>query len=260
MRTRLTKTRRGVTLTELLVVLAIIGLLSTIAIPVYLTRMEGARIRTAQAELQEIANAEEICALYHGFYVPLQLLDNVAEEDNVGRTTNPPADAFWNETPGNIYLVDPYRRATAQAGSGQWRLSDTNIQRVADLRNAWQGPFLNAQRVYLPPDITRAYTSEQVRRDFPLDPWGQPYRFFSPIGPIGQNWYQTDPVAQNNDGFSDGRILNDSSNDPFDRYAIVSFGPNGALDDPFDQFGDDITYQFGMVFSTSHFYRYYRTH
>lgn len=259
--------RRAVTLTELLVVLAIIGLLATIAIPVYLTRMENARIRTAQQEVREIAHAEEQCAIFHGFYVPIQLLDNIAEEDRgAGYVAVPPADTFANEIASNIYLIDPYQRASIQAAGvfpvpgGQFRLSDIQVPRVNALITEWQGPFLNAQRVYRRPTALGGVgaTSEDVRRDFPLDPWGQPYRFFSPVGPIGTNAMTLDVNLMYSDSFSDGRVQDDPLYDYFDRYAIVSFGPNQVLDDPRDPNNDDIVYEFGMVFAATTFYRYFK--
>src|SRR3990170_2792993 len=89
------RTQGGVTLTELLVVLLIISLLSTIAIPVYVTRAENAKVNTARQETREIAQAEEQCAIIHGFYVPLQILDDLIT-DNATRQPNQ-TDDFANE-------------------------------------------------------------------------------------------------------------------------------------------------------------------
>lgn len=260
MRTRLHTTRqarRAVTLTELLVVLAIIGLLATILIPVYLNKMETAKIRTAQQECQEIAQAMEQCAIFHSFYVPIQLLDDLPRDTANVNTGNPPADSLDNESWGNIWLIDPFRDPILQAAGTQYRM-DSNIPRVVDLREEWQGPFLNAQRVFKDPLNPTGTALTDVRRDFPMDPWGQPYRFFSPVGPIGTNALQRDPFQQNSDTFSDGWMQDLDTADPFDRYAIVSFGPDQDLNQAFDPFNDDIFYEFGMVFVPTRFYRYYK--
>jgi hypothetical protein len=60
------------------------------------------------------------------------------------------------------------------------------------------------------------------------------------------------------DNFSDGRVQYDTLNDPFDRYAVVSFGPNQVLDDTQDADNDDIFYLFGMVFDATSWYAYYK--
>ena len=93
-------------------------------------------------------------------------------------------------------------------------------------------------------------TSTQVMNDHPLDPWGQPYRFYSPIGLIGSNASTSTPSSWNTNSFSDGRLT--SSDDRFDRYAIVSFGPDGEADSSSNA-DDDIIYYFGVVVSETTF-------
>ena len=71
--------RAGVTLTELLVVLVIVALMATLAVPVAINRAQQSKVTAARADAKMLAEAEEICAMIHGFYVPLQVLDDVPE-------------------------------------------------------------------------------------------------------------------------------------------------------------------------------------
>lgn len=221
-------TSRGVTLTELLVVMLIIGLLSTVAIPVYINRMEDARVRLAMAETREIAQAEEQVALIHGFYVPFQLLDDTpaipgqssSQRDDI--TQEPSAIALVNAT------VSPVSQLGNQAQLGH----ATFNPRVRNMVDNWSGPFLNPQRVYLGTDPRGPGhpdypNSTYFRLDFPMDPWGEPYRFYSPLGIIGTSGYSiSKPYSLST---SDGYLTtNDDRN--YERYAVVSWGRDNLPD------------------------------
>lgn len=242
---------RGFTLTELLVVMVIIGLLSTIIVPVYISRMEDARIRVARAECREIAQAEEQCAILHGFYVPFQVLDDMPKR------TGSPAGDYIDREPDSIKVVDPMIRPDIQrlraGGQFSFAMRDTNT-RIGNLINHWSGPFITPQRVY---DVPGGYsvgnpaweTSSEARLDFPIDPWGEPYRFYSPEGIIGAQALVTgSTTGYNTDTYFDGQLttLGDRN---FPRYAVVSFGKDnlpdvssgGALSTNLD----DIVYLFG---------------
>lgn len=60
--------KNGFTLTELLIVIAIIGILSTIAYPNYISHVQKTRRTEAQSKLVEIANRQEMYYLDHHVY------------------------------------------------------------------------------------------------------------------------------------------------------------------------------------------------
>lgn len=252
-----TTLRRAVTLTELLVVLVIISLLATIAVPVYVNKAEQARIATARREVREIAQALQQCAIIHGFYVPLQVLDDLHPGVNLA-SSNYEEDDLENSETGQYRLID----ATADPGdeiNNQLLIDDnSNNPRVRRLYEEWAGPFLQAQRVYEgEPPIPAVLTQGAVRRDYPLDPWGQPYRLYSPLGLVGNNADETNSSSWDTDSAFNGELTTQDAR--FDRYAIVSVGSDGGGvgltiggltgNDP----EDDIIYLFGGLFFETSF-------
>jgi prepilin-type N-terminal cleavage/methylation domain-containing protein len=242
----------GVTLTELLVVLVIVSILATIAVPVYINKAENARIAVAQYECRQIADAEEACAAHHGFYVPLQLLNDMPALTG----TRSEADSIDRE-PSAIFVIDP-TRSFDHLNMNQPFLSTTSIDaRVVNMIQNWQGPFLNPQRVYKgvsgsgdPINLT----GDVNRQDYPLDPWGQPYRFYAPepFGLIGSSAMNLDPLNWQTTAFSDGLVTNADSNRGYEKFAIVSYGPNGIPNTASSSDRtDDIAYFFGRVNSYS---------
>ena len=234
-----TARRRAVTLTELLVVLAIIGLLATLAVPTYLNHVEMAKVRVALTECRAYAEAELACAIQHGFFVPLQILDDVASIDD----TDNDFDDLWNsnqEFP-EILLIDPNIRPDVQQGFqfelDQYQQAGNFSKRVGDLYHGWNGPFINPARVYTGrdyvPNIPQALDDFERALDWPLDPWGNPYRLYSPLGVVGQDAdFDTNSPgsyanALESPSFGDGELTT-NGNYEFDRYAIVSYGPDGA--------------------------------
>jgi prepilin-type N-terminal cleavage/methylation domain-containing protein len=223
---------KALTLTELIVVLVILSLLAAIAIPVFVHRAAEAKLRSTQQEVREIASAEELCGLTHGIYVPIQVLDDIPNDTSNYQYP----DEIRNET--GVYVIDTLTPVNDQINN-QTRLSD-NTAKMQRVRELWQGPFLNPKRVF---ESTASGTT-QARRDYPLDPWGQPYRIYSPLGIVGSGAQNL--TSFDTDSFSDGRLT--TLDRRFDRFTIVSFGPDnepGALNDP----GDDIFYYFGTVMS-----------
>ncbi|MCB2154785.1 type II secretion system GspH family protein [bacterium] len=252
MKTFENRAMRAVTLTELLVVLAIISLLATIAVPVFVQKTHQARIATARMEVREIAMAQDMCAMTHGYYVPIHILDNVPNL-NVGSTGTAHDNFADYPTASTTYVVNPFLDLAEQVSAGQDDLAvgtaDPN-DRVAQMINYWQGPFLNAKRVYTGNDIVndpQDLTQQEVSYDFVLDPWGRPYRFYSPIGIISTASESTINATPSNNDIDDGNI-NQNQDDRFDRFAIVSFGSNGESDSStVQEFDDDIFYEFGPV-------------
>jgi prepilin-type N-terminal cleavage/methylation domain-containing protein len=244
------KRQRGLTLTELLVVMVIIGLLSTIIVPVYVNRMEEARVKVAMGECREIAEAEDQCALIHGYYVPFQVLDDRPKYYYPFGPLSPAGDFIDREDQSSIFLINPLIRPDLQlAGANfQPQLNSTTNQRVIDMRERWQGPFLNPQRVYTgteDPKDPNFVNSVMIHLDFPMDPWGQPYRFYSPLGVIGSNALQTD-LSNLNINFSNGLLTNNDDRD-FQKYAVVSFGRDNERETLVGQQNrDDVIYTFGI--------------
>jgi prepilin-type N-terminal cleavage/methylation domain-containing protein len=229
----------GVTLTELLLVLLIVGLLATLAVPTVTRRARDARVAAALADAKAIAEAQMTCGLIHGFFVPLQLLDNLP------RNNDPESDHIGNES--TVFVVNVNQPVLQQLGN------QLTVE-SSDLEDNWQGPFYQAQRVYVD-DPNNPFQVQTLRHDFPLDPWGRPYFLYSPLGVVGTTagsvaaagTLVTETIIRANPAsWGNGQLTN--QNDRFDRWAIVSFGPDGVAGDvngsPTD-LGDDIIYFFG---------------
>jgi len=247
MKTLSKRSKRATTLTELLVVLAIISLLATIAVPVYLTQVQRARIAIAQSEVRAIAEAQQQCAIAHGFLVPIHILNNVPNPragEPTGSSTN--RDDFDNlQSPGGHFLIDTYSKLDDQI-TGQLTLNSGD-DRVERMISGWQGPFLNPKRLRYQNDDPNVPGSGELTIDLVVDPWGRPYRMYSDYGSLFTNSVpQSTNVINNPELGDDDMRLNTDEVDRFDRYAVVSYGPDGTTGfttDPQDQ-GDDIYYQF----------------
>lgn len=233
--------KAGFSLTELMAVAAVLSVLAVLATPVVINRVEQAKISAAQDEAKALAEAMEMCGATHGYYVPLQVLDDPPASIDLDSN----ADAIDQEV--SIYFIDPSRSVDSQI-SDQASINDKNTNmRVANLINKWQGPFVTFHRYYIPAGSSTApdqLNKTQRLQDFPLDPWGNPYYFYSPQGIIGSGASGGQP--SNGITFSDGQLNRAGVGHQYGRYAIVSYGPDG-VSQTIDDEADDIIYMFGPV-------------
>lgn len=252
----------GVTLTELLAVLVIVAILATLAVPAAIRRNAQAKVSVARSETETLAKAEEMCAVTHGFFVPLQMLNDLPIDI---QTRDPDSNDLQSEFGRGLLLIDVNTQLLTQQTGGQVVFQDASPDpRVREMIRTWAGPFADFHRYFIGGNFTSTggtqptqLSLDQIARDFPLDPWGNPYRLYSPMGITGQTIGVTTPIASinqiDNDTFSNGQLTN--TDDRFDRFAVVSFGPDSISDrtttsgavSGLTVLGDDIIYQFGAI-------------
>lgn len=221
--------RRGGALVDATVSVVVIAVLLVVVVGAYKGAAESGRRAAAQRDAEALAAAEKSVRAASGAYVPLQVLNDPA----AGAGGRGAIDA----EPAAVLAVDATLADKGQAPAEQ--------PAAAALAKSWKGPYFMPVRLHLGDSGVAVPGSnpsdELAHRDFPLDPWGRPYRLYSPLGVVGADAASADPKAIDAPGFSDGKVT--TTDDRFDAYAIVSYGADGKSDSVGGG-GDDVIYFF----------------
>src|SRR5207245_2399032 len=122
-----TRSQRGFTLVEMMIVVAVIGILTAIAIPLYSDIQARARIAKVQADTRTLASAAALYQTHMGF-VPSALADlTVVATNSLSQTAGPFMPSI--PTPPGTAAGWPAAYAYAQ-NSAAWKKSRAMVQQV----------------------------------------------------------------------------------------------------------------------------------
>ncbi len=234
--TRIYRGNKGFSLIELLIAVIIIGILASILIPVVSNRSEKARIASAEADLERIAEAMSQAAVDTGYYPRMfmlndsrgtaSLIDSPTSGDTFTdgvRDYGTTANDFHQNT--SRLFINTLTGQSVSVGEGSMLLN--KLQSNETTFN-WNGAYINFRR---DENIAGSGPYEIDNPDgIPDDPWGNNYLFLTKAGLLIE---------------PDGQFVSGNVNFPiygsttlatvpgraFDRATVLSLGPNGLPGD-----------------------------
>lgn len=249
----------GFTIVEIIVTFILIGILTSILVPVIANRADDARLTAAQSDVENLANAEERFQIDTGYFVRLYALnDLVLPGDDIANTD--PLDTIQSIFDNGVGTDTRYQfagRIFINPATGDYL---TDGQQLTILGNETtflgNGPYINWQAM-----------RDTNNNDWPDDPWGQDYLVFTREGVIVPPSINEDNTIGGRDDFNGNDDLSyqffpqgperhdpngDNINEArlvFDRPTILSVGPNGlpgtGLQGTRYGEGDDVYRHFG---------------